>query len=202
MEDTQKNDETLNDDASEESNVPPKEAADAEGSAPPANLERAPVVETAPAQSSGETVVLTTEAFNELMNRLSRSEADVSALMSIQSKNDLNKIDEMRKAGKLVKSVKIRRVPTEDGPKYVIGWKTLQDEVFMSPEGRLIERQQVEIFFNDKTSKELTMRQWATLPEYMPFEVTRESKDGDGSTFFTVRNDEGQEFEINSIYVN
>lgn len=161
----------------------------------------APVTPPAPVapKPAGDSVVLSAEAFQAFMAEFNQMKSDHTALMAIQNKNDLNKIDEMRRAGKLIKSVKVRKV----NGKFIIGWKTLQDDVYFdTTTSRLVEVQRVEIYFEDKEKQELSMRQWAVLPEYVPFEVIGEMRDTEGNIYFRVKGDNGKEFEINSIYVN
>lgn len=171
----------------------------------PANMTRqdAPqVVAPAPVAPSAEqeTVVLSREAFDAFIADFNKMKSDHQALMSVQSKNDLNRIEEMRRSGKLVKSVKVRKV----NGKFVIGWKLLQDEVYVDvASGRLVEKQNVAIFLEGEEAPiELNMRQWVMAAEYVPFDVIRESRDENGDLFFLVKGEDGKEFEINAIYVN
>lgn len=150
-----------------------------------------------PAPKKQDTVVLSSEAFNGLMERLNKLEADQRLVLETADKRQISKIEEMRRQGKLVKDVKLRVIDN----KIVIGWKTKEDEVYFS-DGKLIENQKVEVFFEDKTSKVLTMRQWAALPAYRSFEVIRESRAENGQLFFRVRQDDGKELEIDQTYIN
>lgn len=205
MEDTtqEKIDETIEEEVSEETTEVVAET-EPEVVEAPTNLQPngAPKPKTEPAVVQDKekgTVVLSQEAFDAFIADFNKAKQDLKSVLAIQTKNDLNKIEEMRNAGKLVKSVKVRKI----SGKHVVGWKTLEDEVFMdSASGRLVERQTVRAFFEDGSNEQYSMRQWGTAPEYIPFEVVKESKDADGYLFFTVRNEEGKEFEINSIYVN
>lgn len=143
-------------------------------------------------------VTLSTEAFGALMKRIADLESTQSLVLQVQDKNKIAKIEEMRRAGKLVKSVKIRKY----AGKYIIGWKTVQDEVFKDEQGRLIEKQTVELWYDDSTKSQMSMRQWANAPEYISFEVTKESKDSDGNLFFTCVGPDGKTFEINASFIN
>lgn len=154
-----------------------------------------PVV-TAPVVDPGN-VTMSKEAFDALMERLKSVEDTQNLQLTILNKNDSNKIDEMRRAGKLVKSVKVRKI---DG-KWIIGWKTLENDVFMQ-EGRLIERQTLEVFFKDETKKVMNLREWAVTPAFVSCEVTAENKDAEGNLTFKVRSPEGEEFDIGLSFVN
>ena len=143
-------------------------------------------------------VVLSTEAFNALMKRLGDLETTQQQMFSVQDKDKIGKIEAMRRAGKLVKSVKIRKY----AGKYIIGWKTIQDEVYKDEQGRLVEKQTVELWYDDDTKSEMSMRQWANAPEYVAFEVTKESKDADGNLFFSCVAPDGKTIELNANFIN
>ena len=153
---------------------------------------------TAPAaESKKDTVELKKTTFDALMDRLNKLEEEQKQLLEVQDRRTKSKIEELRRAGKLVKNVKLRSLEN----KTVIGWKTLEDDVYFS-DGRLIEKQTVEVWLEDGVKKQLSMRQWATLPTYNEYEVTKEAKDADGNFLLTVRRGDGKELEINAIYVN
>lgn len=143
-------------------------------------------------------VTLSTEAFNALMKRIGDLESTQSLVLQVQDKNKIAKIEEMRRAGKLVKSVKVRKY----AGKYVVGWKTVQDEVYKDEQGRLIEKQIVELWYDDSTKSQMALRQWANAPEYVAFEVTKESKDADGNLFFTCVGPDGKTLELNASFIN
>lgn len=147
-------------------------------------------------QSDG-SVTLSKQDFDALMARIAGLETTQGLMLKVEDKNKIMEIERLRASGKLVKSVKVRRV----GDKYVIGWRTLEDDVYMQ-EGKLIERQRTEVFFKDGEKKEYFMRDWTNAFIFVPFEVTRESKDENGEMFFTVRHETGETFEINIKYVN
>jgi len=142
-------------------------------------------------------VTLSTEAFNALMARLSTLEEGHKMLTDVQDKSKLLKLEQMRRDGKLVKDIKLRVL---EG-KVVVGWKTLQDEVYFA-DGKLIENQKVEVFLDDQTTKQLSMRQWASLPAYQAFEVVKESRTENGQIFYTVRREDGKELDIDITYIN
>lgn len=153
--------------------------------------------EVKPESSEGQ-IVLSKEAFNAMMKRLADLEATSNLVMQVQDKNKIAKIEELRRAGKLVKSVKIRKYTG----KYIIGWKTIQDEVYKDEQGRLVEKQTVELWYDDNTKSQMSMRQWASAPEYVAFEVTKESKDADGNLFFTCVGPDGKTLELNGAFIN
>lgn len=153
---------------------------------------------TEPAVPKGETVTISAEAFNALMGRISDLEKTSELVLQVQDRNKIKKIEDMRRAGKLVKSVKIRKYQDE----YIVGWKTIQDEVYKDSEGRLVEKQVVRAYLENDTQVDMSMRQWADASQYIEFEVTKESKDSDGNLFFTCVGPDGKTIEINSNFIN
>lgn len=147
---------------------------------------------------TAEGVTLTQEAFSALMKRLGDLESNAELMLQVQDTNKIKKIEDLRRAGKLVKSVKIRKYLG----KYIVGWKTLVNEVYKDEHGRLVEKQTIEVYFDDSSKMEMALRQWAIAPEYVPFEVTKESKDADGNLFFTCVGPDGKEIELNASFIN
>jgi hypothetical protein len=134
---------------------------------------------------------------NTLLARLDSLETTQKHMLQVEDSNKLQKIDDLRRQGKLVKSVKVLKM---DG-KHVIGWKLKEDEVYFS-DGKLIEKQSIEVFFSDKTQKVLSMRQWSASQSFEVFEVTGETKESDGQVFLKIRNTDGLALEIGLNYVN
>jgi len=166
---------------------------------PAADVTKGVAVTTKPkVEAKEETVTLSAEAFNALMKRLETLETTSALVLQVQDKNKIQKIEELRRAGKLIKSVKVRRY----AGKYIVGWKMVEDEVYKDENGRLIERQIVRIFFDGGTALDMSMRQWASAPEYISFEVTKESKDSDGNLFFTCIAPDGKTLELNASFIN
>ncbi len=163
-----------------------------------ASAQQAPAQAPAPQAGPGGSITLTAEAFNALMGRLNNLEESASLMMQVQDRDKISKIEALRRSGKLVKSVKIRKYAN----KYIVGWRTLQDEVYKDESGRLVEKQTIELFYEDGSKSQMSMRQWASAPEYVPFEVTKESKDADGNLFFTVVGPDGKTIELNAAFIN
>lgn len=145
-----------------------------------------------------ETVTVSSEAFNAMMQRLSDLEETTRLQLQVTDKNKIKRIEELRRSGKLVKEVKIRKY----AGKYIIGWKTIKDEVYKDENGRLVEKQIIELWFDDGTKSEMSMRQWASAPEYIKFEVKSETKDEDGNLFFKCVGPDGKELELNVSFIN
>lgn len=167
-----------------------------EGAAPVVQETKPAVVEQAKPDAGK--VVLTAEQFGDIMSKIKELETSQSLLLQVQDKDKIGKIEAMRRSGKLVKSVKIHRV----AGKYVLAWKSMQDEVYRDELGRLVEKQVIRLFFDDKSETDMTMRQWANASEYVPFEVKAERKNEDGDLFFIVQAPDGKEMEINASFIN
>lgn len=144
-----------------------------------------------------EEVTLSKAAFDEMMLRIAGLEKSQKEIESVQDQKQQDKIERMRREGKLVKDVKVRKVENQ----IVIGWKTLMDEVYFA-DGKLIENQKVEIWLEDGKKLELTQRQWASLPVYQKMEVKKESRDENGEISYTLLGSDGKELEISTKYIN
>lgn len=150
-----------------------------------------------PPKEEKDTIKLKKTTLDALMERLSKLETEQKELLEVQDRRTKSKIEELRRAGKLVKNVKLRSLEN----KIVIGWRTVEDEVYFS-DGKLIEKQIVEAWLEDGTKKSLSMRQWASLPTYNEFEVIKESRDEEGVIMLTVRSKDGKQLEVGAVYVN
>lgn len=145
-----------------------------------------------------DTVTVSSEAFNAMMKRLGDLEETQRLQLQVTDKSKIKQIEDLRRSGKLVKEVKIRKYAN----KYIVGWKTVMDEVYKDENGRLIEKQMIELWFDDDTKTEMSMRQWASAPEYIKFEVKAETRDEDGNLFFKCIGPDGKELEMNVSFVN
>lgn len=134
---------------------------------------------------------------NTLLARLDSMEATQKLMLQVEDSNKLHKIDNLRRQGKLVKSVKVLKM---DGT-YVLRWKLKEDEVYFA-DGKLIEKQTVVVHLEDKTEKVLSMRQWAASQVFEAFEVIGENRDADGQVFLKLKNTQGKELQIDVNYVN
>lgn len=187
-----KNAEEVRTDAIEESSTPGQEDSVSEtASTPVVAAEVMPI-------NSEETVTIKKVALEAMMDRLEKLETTVDLQLRVTDKNKVLEIERLRNSGKLVKSVKVRKY----AGKYVVGWKTLEDEVYKDENNRLIEKQTVELYFDDGSKMSMSMRQWASAPQYVPFEVKKEFTDEEGNIFFSVVGADGKELELNAAFIN
>jgi len=163
----------------------------------PAPVTTEEVAASAVKNTEEETVTVPKATMDALLTRLEKVEEETRLRALVDDKNTANKIDEMRKAGKLVKSMKVRKI---EG-KLVLAWKLIKDEVYFR-EGRLHEEQTMKIFYRDKSEQEMSLRQWATASEYVACEVLKVSTDRDGNEMAEVMTPDGDEFEVGIKYVN
>lgn len=169
-----------------------------------AALEQVPQEEVAPVivskkEKAPEQVTLSTEAFNALMKRLEDLEGTQKQMFVVQDKDKIAKIEAMRRSGKLIKSVNVRKYMGQ----YILGWdKMIQNDVYKDEQGRRIEKQTVSFWFEDDTKHEMAYREWGMSPEMVPFEVTKESKDAEGNIFLTLVGADGKTLEINQNFIN
>jgi hypothetical protein len=152
----------------------------------------------APQAAAPGTVTLSQEAFDALMGRLTSLEKTSDLVLQVQDSNKIKKIEEMRREGKLVKSVKLRRM---DG-KLVLAWRTIENDVYKDEAGRYIEKQTLELTFEDDSKESVSLRKWASVAEYVPFEVIGENRNANGDIFFKVQGADGKELEIDINFVN
>lgn len=160
-----------------------------------------PIVPQEP-EATGGNVTVTGEDWQVLMARLATLENENILRAKVDDKNTANRIEELRRSGKLVKSVKVRQV----NGKFVRAWKTVKDEVYKDQDGKLIENQIVGLYLmeeeGDDTYIEMPLRQWAVVAAYISCDIMRESRESNGDLYFTVVTREGQEFQIGATYVN
>ena len=147
-----------------------------------------------------ETISVPKSTLEGIVKRMEKLESDNEILKEVADKNRLSRVEELRKQGKLVKSVNLS---TFEG-KIVIGWKKIRDDVYIDEKGRLHEDQFVGLIFNGETEvgKELDIRSFSRLLIKIPAEVVEEGKDKDGNINFTVMTKDGQEIKIDSKFVN
>lgn len=171
----------------------------------PTTRENAPVVNPANASPSPsgnakeeETVTVSKAQFEQLLADMASMKKAQTELEGTASQDQIRKLDALRASGRLVKAVKIRKF----NGKLVIGWQVIVDEVYMSPEGKLIEDQKLKLFFEDATTFDTSLIQFSRISLYESYEVVKESKNAMGEMLFTVQLADGKELEINSKFVN
>lgn len=123
---------------------------------------------------------------------------DIEILRETADKGRLSRADQARADGKIVKVVRLSKV----GDLYVVGWKSIKDEVYTDERGVIHADQQVEYFFNDKTSKVLTLVYFSRNSKMENCEVVAEKKDKDGRMSYDVLTAKGLELSVGITFVN
>ncbi len=146
-----------------------------------------------------EMVEIPKSTLDSILARLDTFEKTQKLMLQVEDATKLDKIDALRRQGKLVKTVKIRKI---DG-NYVLGWKLTKDDVYFS-DGKLIENQEVTVYFSEGLGeKKMSMRQWASTQTFATFEVISESRNKDGQLFLTIKSeDDGTELSVDVNYIN
>ena len=146
-----------------------------------------------------DTVEIPREVIENILRELQELKAGQKDLEKTASTDQIRKIEALRKQGKLVKEIKIARFKGE----LVKSWKSTVDEVYIEPStGKEISTQKMQLnFFNGK-KLELTQIDFARIKTYSKFEVLREAKTSEGNTIMTVQDESGEEFDIDTYYIN
>lgn len=145
------------------------------------------------------TVTLTQEQFDLILNEIQTLKKGQKTLEDTSSPDQIKRIEAIRAKGGLVKSVKIAEI---DG-KLVTSWESTADEVYIDHAlGKEVSKQMTKINFKEGSSKEISQTEFARRKVMKSFEVIKEGKDKVGNIVLTVTTDDGQEFDIDSRYIN
>jgi len=151
-------------------------------------------------KKKGKTVEVDSDVLERLLTTVENQGKKIEILTEVADKSRLNRVEEMRSQGKLVKKVNLNMYDN----KVVIGWTKVKDDVYMDHEGRLHEDQIVGLIFKGETkvSKELDVRSFSRLITKVAVEVIEESKDRDGNTNLVVQTPDGEEIKIDARFIN
>lgn len=115
------------------------------------------------------------------------------------SQDQIRKIEALRASGKLIKAI---RVNTYDN-KIIKSWQPTVDDVYIEPGTRKeISLQKTKLLFKDGEEVEIPQIDYARRKLQHEYEVISERKDKDGTLWYTVMLEGGEEFEIASPFVN
>ncbi len=137
------------------------------------------------------------EVLKGILERLNTVEQRAGEFEQTASQDQIRKIEGLRAQGKLVKSVKIRRY----NGKLILGWATTEDSVWVA-DGKLHEVQKLDLFFEDATKENVTLKQFTSGASYEPYEVLKESKTMTGEIEYTLILPGGKNIIIMEKYVN
>lgn len=142
-------------------------------------------------------VEVSATVLKDLLDKIATLEQRTKEFEQTAPEDQIRKLDALRATGKLIKSVKVRRLDGE----LVIGWKIVKDEVWVA-DGKLHELQELEIYFQNGKKKNMPLLQFSRNVLYESYEVIKEAKTQTGELEFTFMLSDGKEVTINSKYVN
>jgi len=146
-----------------------------------------------------ETVTLTKEQFDLILNEIQTLKKGQKTLEDTSSPDQIKRIEAIRAKGGLVKSVKIAEI---DG-KLVASWESTADEVYIDHAlGKEVSKQMTKLNFFDGGNKEISQTEFARRKIMKSFEVIKEGKNKVGAIVLTVTTDDGKEFDIDSRFIN
>ena len=113
-----------------------------------AGYKEAPASLTEPPAPPSNKVEVDKDVLQDILSQLSELKQSQQQYEDSASQDQIMKIERMRASGKLVKSVKLRRIEE----KVVLGWKMVIDEVYFAND-RVHEKQVYAVLFEDGTKR-------------------------------------------------
>lgn len=158
-----------------------------------------PETDTAPPVEKEESnkVEVDADVLKNIMDQLNTLQKAQGEFEKTASQDQIQKIERLRASGKLVKAVKLRRI---EG-KLVLAWKMILDEVYYA-DGKVHERQEYEVIFDDGTKKEMAIREFTRKSVFESYEVIKEARLADGGIEYTLQMPDGKELIIKETYIN
>lgn len=167
----------------------------------PTEVQEKPVVakrEVARADESEEEMVqVPKKTLETILKRVDALEDDNKVLKQVADKGRMARVEALRAQGKLVKSVRVGQLHG----KFVVGWKLIEDDVHFEGD-KLIEKQTIRVFFEDKSNEDIGVRAFANETGNIEGEVISESKDRDGNISLLVQLPDGKELTIGQNFIN
>lgn len=138
-------------------------------------------------------------AKQELQDKeMEKLKKDNEILREVADKGRLNKADQARADGKIMKIVRLSKI----GDAYVVGWKRIKDEVYTDERGVIHEDQQVEYYFNEGEAQMMSDVKFSRNRRQEECEVISETKDKDGKITYVVLTKKGLELPIDITFIN
>lgn len=151
------------------------------------------------AATKEKTVTISQDQFDLLLNEINNLKKGQKTLEDTSSPDQIKRIEAIRAKGGLVKAVKIAEI---DG-KLVSHWESTADEVYVDHAlGKEVSKQMTKIYFFTGGDKEISQTEFARRKIMKSFEVIKEGKDKVGNIVLTVTTDDGEEFDVDSRYIN
>jgi hypothetical protein len=145
-------------------------------------------------------VSISPEQLQEVLDRLRAVESDRDMLLQVADKKQLS-IFYQRNRGKIPSKVMLRTMDD----KVIISWRTVTDDVYQEPGTmRWVEKQIIELTFEDKSKKEINLKDYVRL--YKQVEATIKAKTANEETgdlvLKVVRTDNLKEYDIDVRFIN
>lgn len=156
------------------------------------------------ASSSGETVTVDKAMLERLINKVEKLEELGADLTSAADLGRLQRVQDARNKGKLMKTASVAMYDK----KYVVGWASIKDDVWIDADNKLHEDQQIELYLYEgagnppSKTKPMSQKEFVRLTDSVKAEVVRETRDDDGQTFQTVVLANGEKLEISIVFLN
>jgi len=160
-----------------------------------------------------EMLTISKKEFDELRKRLESLERDKDMLLQVADKKQLS-LYYSRHRDKVPAKVMLRTMMTRkdkndpNSPlveKVVLGWRTIQDEVYQDPATmRWVERQRLEVLYEDGTSEEFHLMDYVRKYRQVEAEVRNRIVDEETGdvALKVVRLDNGKEYTIGINFIN
>lgn len=148
----------------------------------------------APEESKSEqkTITIPTDTYEKILGRLERLEVAAS-------KARLAYYDERHRT----ESPKVICLRSFEG-RIVVGWEDMKDNIVEKDPntGVWVERQTVDLIFEDEKKKKVPYQTWVKHYELVPFEVKKKIIDENEMTIYTLVDKDGHEVTVAATFIN
>ena len=146
------------------------------------------------------------EIIKTLLDKVKELEKDRDMLLQVADKKQMS-IYYQRNKGKIPSRVMLRTIvnASRGEEKVIIGWKTIEDEVYVDPNTmRWTEKQKVALIYEDGTSEDYHLMDYVRKYRQVEAEVRSRMVDEvtGNVTLKVVRLDNGKEYTIGENYIN
>jgi hypothetical protein len=173
------------------------------GTASEPEKEKTPTTNSPVVREDKDVVEVSRDDLANFMKRLNDLEADNKKLLEVADKARMAAISERERVLKgELPQVKLTRLEGPSG-KLVVAWQTTANESYVDG-NRLVERQEIELFFQDGTSERMPLLSFYRKQnkETKAVIVSRTTKEGGMGEMLHVRLESGEEIDIDLKFVN
>lgn len=160
---------------------------------------KVPEAPSTPEAEPKRVVEVDADLLKKLVDGYDKQQQQIEDLTGAADLGRLEKIQRARASGELVKKAKL----SVYNNKIVIGWVKHKDDVYVDNLGRINEDQSIILFLDGGTKTDpISYKEFSRITEKVEGEVISEKKAKDGSVFFTVKLDNGKEYEVLNVFLN